>query len=339
MVRRTPARPPRRRLRGKAALAVAMVLALAAGEDALAAPYVGEGTAPIADGGDRIGPRREALKKARAAALEAALAELGAVDPEGRSRILATAAAWTSAYRILRQSDDGATATVEVEVEIDLPRLEKLLAGAATPASGAPPPRLGEIRIDGCGDEVDQGGVRELMVARGLASVEGPAPGVMRVALRCEELGEVHQARAHGAKVSLSTQVDGAPPQVSDALAFAADPSAAALEALRSALAGLSDTIRRERDTTIALEIAAPWPAARIRRLERAIRSSVVGVRSVGVGGITRGGAVILRIDGGDALVAEDLAARVQALKVPGAPLRIVEVQGPRRIAATFSAE
>ncbi|MEZ4382816.1 MAG: hypothetical protein R3A79_15890 [Nannocystaceae bacterium] len=318
---------------------MATVLALAVGEEALAAPYVGEGVAPIAEGGDRIGPRREALKKARTAALEAALAELGGVDPQGRSRILATAAAWTSAYRILRQSDDGATATVEVEVEIDLPRLEKLLAGAAAPTGGPPPPRLGEVQISGCGDEVDEVGVRELMVARGLATAESSSAGTLRVSLTCEDLGEVHQARAHGAKVSLSTQIDGAPANTSDALAFAEDASAAALEALRSALAGLSDALRRERDTAIALEIAAPWPAARIRRLERAIRSSVVGVRSVGVGGITPGGAVILRVDGGDALAAQDLAARVQALQVPGAPLRIVEVHGPRRIAATFAGE
>ncbi len=316
-------------------MAMTLVIGLAATGDALAAPYVGAGQAAIPEGGDRVGPRRDALIKARKAALEAALAELRGVDPAGRKRVLDSASAWTSAYRVLKQSDDGATATVEVEVEIDLPRIEKLLVGVGAPVGGVAPPRLGEVRGEACGDELATG-ARQLMAARDLASLEGEASAVMNVRLRCEALGEVYQARAHGSRVTISTQVGAEPPIQSTALAFAEDPQAAELEALRRALAELSEIVRKGRDTAISLEIAAPWPAARIRRLERAIGSSIVGVRSVSLGGITPQGAVILRIDGGSTLVAQDLAMRMEALRIPGAPLRILEVRDARRIAATF---
>ncbi len=303
--------------------------------NAHAAPYSGRGQAAIGEGGDRIAPRRQALQRARKAALEAALAELEGVDSGDRSRLLASSAAWTSAYRILQQSDDGATATVEVEVEIDLPRIEKLLRGAGEPVGGVMAPRFGELRGDGCGDEV-VAGVREQLLARGLVSVAAEAPTVMNLRLRCERLGEVYQARAHGSRVTIEAEISGAVPFKSVALAFAEEPSAAEFEALRRALGGLSEALYRGRDTSILLEIAAPWPAARVRRLQHAIGSSVVGVRSVSVGGITSGGAVILRIEGGEGLVAEQLAQRVRTLQIPGVPLRILRVKGPRRIAATF---
>lgn len=300
-----------------------------------AAPYTGSGQAAIAEGGDRIAPRREALKRARKAALGAALAELQGVDPGDRTRVLASSVAWTSAYRILKQSDDGATATVEVEVEIDLPRIEKLLRGAEESADGVKLPRLGELRGDGCGDEV-VAGVREQLLARGLVSVAQEAPTILNLRLRCEALGEVYQARAHGVRVTLEAEQSGAVPFKSTALAFAEDTSAAEFEALRRALVGLAKALHRSRDASISLEIAAPWPAAWVRRVQHVLGSSVVGVRSVSLGGITAAGAVILRVEGGEGLVAEDLARRVGTLQIPDVPLRILEVKGPRRISATF---
>ncbi len=316
-------------------LALVALLGSVSTANAHAAPYTGSGQAAIAEGGDRIAPRREALQRARKAALGAALAELEGVDPGDRTRVLASSAAWTSAYRILKQSDDGATATVEVEVEIDLPRIEKLLRGAGEPVDGVKLPRFGELRGDGCGDEVIAG-VREQLLARGLVSIAAEAPTVLNLRLRCEALGEVYQARAHGARVTLEAEISGAVPFKSTALAFAEDTSAAEFEALRRALVGLSEALHRGRDVSISLEIAAPWPAARVRRVQRALGSSVVGVRSVSVGGITAAGAVILRVEGGEGLGAEELAQRVATLRIPGVPLRILEVLGPRRIAATF---
>ena len=301
-----------------------------------AAPYVGRGQAAIGEGGDRIAPRKQALQRARQAALEAALAELEGIDPRDRTRMLASSAVWTSAYRVLQRSDDGATATVEVEVEIDLPRIEKLLRGADEPAAGVILPRFGELQSDACGDEV-VAGVREQLLARGLVSVNSAAPPVMNLRLRCEALGAVYQARAYGSRVTIEATIGGAVPFVGTALAFSEEPKAAELEALRRALGGLTEALVRARDTSIVLEIAAPWPAARVRRLQHAIGSSVVGVRSVSVGGITGSGAVVLRIEGGEGLLAEQLAQRVRTLQIPGVPLRILQVKSPRRIAATFN--
>lgn len=328
-------------------LPLALLGAFAAGTisapaDALAAPFAGEGTAAIPEGGDRQKSRRQALERARRAALEAAIAEIAAqgatVDPAARDRVLAAASAWTSSYRILRQGDDGATATIQVEAELDLPRLEKLLAPAASasaPASGPPPPVLGEVQADGCPDEL-VGHVGDHLLARGLVAAAGDGPRLL-VRLRCEPLGLVPQAQVHGARVRVKAGVPGDAGAEGEAIGFGGDPAAAASEGLRRALVGVGEGLHQGADSGIAITIEAPWPAARVRRVEKAIRDAVVGVRSVGVARIDPDGAVVLKIDA--SIDAEALAQRLRALTIPGAPLRVVGVDGPQRITATFAAE
>lgn len=307
---------------------------------ALAAPFAGEGTAAIPEGGDRQASRRQALERARRAALEAAIAEIaaqgGVVDPAARTRVLAGASAWTSAYRILRQGDDGATATIQVEVELDLPRLEKLLdpaASAPAPSAGPPLPVLGEVQAEGCPDEV-VGHVGEHLIARGLVAGAG-AGSRLDVRLRCEPLGWVAQAQVHGARVVVQAGVAGGEALRGEAIGFAGDPTAAAGEGLRRALVDVGEAYHRGADPAVAITLELPWPAARVRRVEKAIRDSIVGVRSVALAGVAADGAVVLRIDG--SLGVEALAQRLRALSIPGAPLRILSVDGPQRITATFA--
>ncbi|MEZ4453799.1 MAG: hypothetical protein R3B09_30365 [Nannocystaceae bacterium] len=334
----------RRRLRPplRAALTALAVVAgtLLGSVDALAAPFVGQGTAPIAEGGDRQAARKQATTKARKAALEAAIADMAtqgiAIDPGAKTRVIGSAAVWTSAYRILRQGDDGATATVEVEAEIDLPRLEKLLAPASTRPSdpGGPPLAvLAAVRPGQCPAEI-AAHVRDHLVARGLCVASGDGPS-LTLDLECEALGEVSQARVHGARVTVKASLAGDSPWQGEAVGFAADPAAAYAEALRGALFGVGESLRGGGDRAIHLAIERPWPAAQVRRLEKGIRDSVVGVRSVGVGGIEPDGSVVLRIDA--SIDAEALAQRLGALRVPGVGFRVVGVGGPKALSVTFA--
>jgi len=317
-------------------LGVALALALASAWEAAAAPFTGKGSAPLAEGSDRAAARTTALERARRAAVEAALAELsGSPTPAARAQVLATAAAWTSSYRLLAQQDDGATLTVEIAAEIDLGRLEKAVTPAAARPSARALPRLGAVTSEGCAGEL-AGELGRLLAARGvIAADDGAAEGSMEANLRCEALGLVSPMRAFGAAATVTLRIAGAPPLRGEARAFSGDPAAAERAAVARASEGLADSLQAE-DEGIMVRVAAPWPAARLRRLERAIAASVVGVRSVSVAGIAADGAVLLRVEG--SLAAGALASRLEGLATPGARLLRVSVRGERAIDAELEA-
>lgn len=311
------------------ALAALLVWALAL--PTAAAPYVGKGQAPVGEGADRAAARKVALERARKAALEAALAEMQGLAAGSRERAMTTASAWTSAYRVLSQTDDGATLSLEIEAEIDVARLEKAMRPGSAPAPTRPRPQLAAVDGEGCPPEV-VAALRDELVARGLVATSGGA-GEAKARVRCGSLGVVEPMRVHGASVTVEVQIDGALPVRGDAEAFGGDLLAAQHQALRRAAAGVADTLVSD-EGGVVLRVLAPWPAAKVRRLERAIGASVVGVRKVGVAGIEGDGTVRLRVDG--ELSAEDLASRVGALQVPGVKMRRVAPAGPGRVDAEF---
>jgi hypothetical protein len=121
------------------------------GTTALAAPFAGTGHAAIGGETDGLKARSQALERARRAALEAAIDQLGARDAATRKQVLANPGGWTGSYRVLQHSDDGATATAMVSVEIDTARLGKALAGPATGAPSDEPPLLPSLTVDATG--------------------------------------------------------------------------------------------------------------------------------------------------------------------------------------------
>jgi hypothetical protein len=309
---------------------VALSLAWASLGEAAAAPFTGKGSAPLAEGSDRAAARKTALERARRAAIEAALAELsGPLTPAARAQALTTAAAWTSSYRVLSQLDDGATLTVEIAAEIDLGRLEKAVTPAAAPQGARALPRLAAVSSEGCAGEL-AGELGRLLAARGvIAADDAAAAGSIEASLRCEALGQVSPARAFGAAATVTLRMAGSPPLRGEARAFSGDPAAAEREAVARVSAGLADSLQAEEEG-IVVRVAAPWPAARLRRLERAIAASVVGVRAVSVAGIAADGAVLLRVEG--SLAAAALASKLEGLATPGARLERVSVRGERLI-------
>jgi len=305
------------------AAALAALVALSSG-GALAAPFAGTGHAGISGNVDGLKARDQALERARKVALEAAIEQIGASDPTARKAVLAAPGVWTRSYRVLRQDDDGATATAVVSVEIDTARLAKALAapGAATSASSSLVvlPSL-ELKISECPPALE-GELRRALAAAGLVRdvAAGSAGPVLSASLECRTLGTVSYPRQVAVREEL--QLLGAAPSV--ATGFGEDAQAAASDAM-TRLIGLVTRDLAKKPDGLAIRVAAPWPAARVRRLERALRDSVVGVQSVRVGSIASDGSVTLQVEGG--LTAEELQARLPAVQVPGASLVVGEVE------------
>ena len=304
------------------------------------APFAGTGHAGIGGDVDGLKARGQALERARKAALEAAIDQVGGVEPAARKQVLAAPNVWTRSYRVLRQDDDGATATAVVSVEIDTAKLGKALAGpgagtgSATSSGGSGVmvlPGL-ELRSEGCprGLEAD---MKRALIGAGV--VRDVAPGsagpVLAASLQCTALGTVSYPRQTVVRAELAlrpTGTVGRPATTIAATGFGEDAQAAASDALGGpgGLQGqVAKTMSARPDAGVQLKISAPWPAARVRRLERALRDSVVGVQAVTVAGVGSDGAVTLRIDG--ALTAAELHTRLATVQVPGVALVVGEVE------------
>ncbi len=316
MVRRSP---------GPWSLAALAILAWAS--PVRAAPFGGTGHAAIGGKTDGLQARGQALERARKAALEAAIEQSGAVDPAARKRVLDESPVWTRAYRVLEQGDDGATATAVVSVEIDTARLAKALALPAAPAASAGP-ALVAVREEGCAEGTAEA-LAQKMIAGGLlrdgrgGTVSGGAARTLE--LRCRDLGAVRYP--HGVVVEAALALRGGAEATHTAVGFGADAAGATAEAVGRLYGHVAPTMSAQTSAGLRLRLTAPWPAARVRRLERAIAESVIGVQSVRVASIGGDGSVTLKIDG--ALSAEELHERLAAVQVPGASLVAVEVEAP----------
>lgn len=312
-----------------------MTLAIS-GQTALAAPFSGTGHAAIGGETDGLAARNQALERARRAALELAIDQHGAVDPGLRKQVLARPAAWTGSYRVLQQSDDGATATAVVSVEIDTARLAKALAvaGAAGAGSGLPPllPSLA-VQQDGCPAAIEAG-LRGGLIAAGVVRdvAAGSAGPVLSVSLQCRAAGMVRYPRQ--AVVRVAARWSGGRGLPDAAIGVGEDPAAAASDAAASLASRAAAVLSPGTGSGVALRLAGSWPAARVRRLERALRESVVGVEAVSVAGVASDGSVTLRVEG--ALTAEELHARLPAVTVPGATLVVGEVDGAHVVHASL---
>jgi hypothetical protein len=94
-------------------LAAGAVVALAVTPPAAAAPIEGTGRADIDPDKGVATARKRAIRRARRAALDTALSGVpGPVDKAARKAVRKRSEAWTGAYRILEQSDDGSAVTV-----------------------------------------------------------------------------------------------------------------------------------------------------------------------------------------------------------------------------------
>lgn len=304
---------------------IAVAVWLRAG-DAHAEPFRARGEASVEELGkeatiDRA--RVRAVHRARLDALNTALETLQTeIDRAAKKQVFGAADAWTGAYRIVGQSVAGGTVAVELEVDIDLPRLAKRLmprpVTKSEPLYAAP-----DVRADGSCPQPDTSMLDQL-VARGAVRERGGEPLQLRV--RCQGLGPVPHTFVHAARVELTATAGGRTIAEFREPGLGAGEPEAVGQALQRALDGLGAALSQHREGQIELRVESPLPAARVRRLERVIRESVLGVVNTEVVGLAPDGAVVLRVGG--QLQADALARRLEALSFPGFSLTIVDVEG-----------
>ncbi|MCH9682365.1 MAG: hypothetical protein K0V04_13085 [Deltaproteobacteria bacterium] len=298
---------------------------------ALAVPVVGAGTAKASETKkpDAARTRARALRRARHKALDVALKQVpGRVDPAARKAVRKAAEAWTGAYRVLSETHEGEQVRIEVEVEVDLVRLTKRVQ-VRDSGGGIPMFRLGDVSVAaGCGEApAVEEVVRSELSGQGAVTLEGgnKAP-TLDVTLGCDALGAVRHTYLHAAFVQISATADGATVAQLHAPAFGTAPSQAVAAGVQGALSDLAEALAAHRRGHVRVRVRSPMPSARIRRLETAMRNSVLGVSAVEVGAIERG-IVELHVRG--SLSPRALGKKLEALSLPGFSLAIVAVERP----------
>lgn len=322
--------------------AIALTVGVGAFE-AAAAPVRATGQAKASDTkSPSLGQTRDrALRRARRAALESALGQLaGPVDPAARKAVLETADAWTGAYRVLSEQSDGKDVSVELEVEIDLVRLQKRVTKREG-GGGGPAWALGDVgSAEGCGEAAAVAeSVRSELSAQGAVRAEaaagegegkakgkqGKAPA-LDVALDCLALGPVDHTYLHAVRVKATATADGRTIAEASAPAFATTPAEALTAGIGRALTDVASALTQQGSGRVRLRVQSPMPAVRVRRLEAAMRNSMLGVDEVEVGAVSKG-MVELHVRG--ELSAKALSRALGQLALPGFSLTIVRVEPP----------
>jgi hypothetical protein len=323
-------------------VAGAIALGFAAQAEAEAAPVRGTGQAKASEtkSPSVSETRARALRRARRAALEAALRQVaGPVDPSARKAVLDSADAWTGAYRVLSEQSDGQSVDIEVEVEVDLVRLTKRVAKRAA-VDSRPLFRLGQVgATEGCGEaEALAAVVRAELSGQGgvaLAAAEGDPPSkskkqdvapALDVALDCRALGPVQHMLLHAVRVRVTATAEGRTITEVSTPAFAATPAEALTAGIQRALTDASAQLVARRHGHVRVRVQSPLPAVRLRRLETAMRNSLLGVDEVALGAVGKG-VVELHVRG--ELSAKALARGLGELSLPGFSLSVVAVEPP----------
>lgn len=325
---------------------VAAAIALGVGGSALAveaAPLRGTGQAKASEtkSPSLSQTRARALRRARRAALEAALRQLsGPVDPAARKAVLDAADSWTGAYRVLSEQGNGQDVDIEVEVEVDLVRLQKRVAKRED-GGGRPSWTLGDVgSAESCGEAVALGEVvrTELSAQGGVAAEGAEAAGsagkgkgaakapALDVALDCQPLGAVDHTLLHAVRVRVTATADGRTVAEASTPAFASTPQEAMAAGVQRALSDVAGALVTHRSGHVRVRVQSPMPAVRIRRLETAMRNSVLGVDEVQVGAVSNG-VVELHVRG--ELSAKALSRALGQLSLPGFTLTVVRVEPP----------
>jgi hypothetical protein len=316
---RSGSRTARARAAGRIALTLGLIAGawLSAAAPASADPLVARGSSPSAAGGQA---RAKATSAARRAALELALDEIArttAVDAAARRAVLAQAEVWTGAYRVLGQTDLDGTLAIELEVEVDLPRLRKRVL-PADPGGASNGLRWSRFEARGC-DGVDVDSLRVRLVAAGIVR-EGTATAggrALTLALTCSLEGAVPHTFLTTGRARVDAAIDGKPRARVGAFGFASSPIAALADALDRATDELTRELELPARGGTRLLVRSKAPGSALRELERRLREAVEGVTRVDFDGLEPDGTLRLHVFG--AFDTATLASRLDQLAVPGA--------------------
>ncbi len=236
---------------------------------------------------------------------------------------------WTGAYRILAEHAGADEVSVELEIDIDLARLAKRVTPAGPPSKSAPRYRLGQLDIEeACGLSSEVLG--EELAAAGVALEATDKASALDVTLHCETLGPVPNTLLRGVRVRGVATARGRELASSSVAGFGVDDDSARAQAVGRLLDDIAAAVAVRSRPGVELRVESPHPAARVRRLQRVLRDSVIGVRGAKVVGVDADGAVRLAVAG--KLQAKQLSRALQALSLPDFSLTIVGIDGPHAL-------
>jgi len=297
---------------------------------AAAQPFRGSGTsAPDAKDKTPTDPRTRALDKARRVALEAALAELGRTSGKltksTKKSILANTSAWTGSYRVVSENASGTGVVIEVEVEIDLARLRKRTESGGTTVA-VPLFTLEGIDMDsGCEPLATiRARIEDELVVAGAVGTGG-AP--LRLEAKCKALGPVPHTFEHAARIEVVASSGGVTAAATEVDGFAKSPAEALGAAAAQAAAQLGASLALHRRGRVMLRVGGGRPSVKLRRLERALVQSVMGVSAVELSRVDAQGRVVFSVLG--VADAQALAQALQSLQSPGVSTSVTAIEGP----------
>ena len=314
-------------------LAIAAVVAWPALAEA--APVIGVGEAKGSEWKnppDASVVRKRALRRARTKAIAAELDQRRGVDKAARKDVMGSHSSWTSAYRIVRETRSGDAIRIQIEVDVDLQRLAKRVSASGATSTGTKPRfALGTVKASAsgnCGDpQVLQQRVAEELAAVGaITTTAEPGAAPVDLLVTCERLGAVRYTHMHAAKVEITAATDAHAVAAVTRESFGEDDDAAVEAGLSQALFSVGARLAEHQRGRITVKIEASGPGDRVRRLERAIRDKVMGVRNVEVSGLQPGTiALSLTTD----LAVAKLAKRLSALSLPDFSVTILATEEP----------
>lgn len=324
--------------RAKVGMAFGVVVAalLGGASPVLAEPVVAQAEVGAADANaPKSGPLQDrAILAARRAALVLALDEVPSTgeDASQRGVILSRYQLWTSSYRVLEVAPTAAGMRVQVEVEIDVPRLQKQLSlkkddGQAVYAWGRAHVQ-GECSAPEMQEEAIQAALQDLGVLR------ADAPATLSMQLTCKSLGPVSFTRFVAAKVEARVKFGDREERLSRS-GFATEPERAQASAYAELFNGLVDRLAADSALELRIRVHEPWPASRLRHLERVLRESIPGVQSAQLLGVTGQGDAILSVK--SSLSANRLGESLSQVRFPGFDIEELRVQSKRSMSIRWS--
>jgi hypothetical protein len=271
-----------------------------------AAPFEGAGAAAHGERGGEALARasKEARKAALAAAIEAASTDVN-VRAEQLRQVNEDWANWTGAYRVAAVDRTPTQVLARIEVDVDIPRLKKVLASSPLPGAEATFV-WGGVSMSGCSAVTTPTQVYATLLDAGLvemvedsqtASLDGAGGRSLKVSLSCSDTGDVAFTYLRGGKARFVATVNEVKVAQAVGVGLGASATEAAAMAVREGIEELKMALARQAAAGVRLTLKGVWRSANVEGITRRIQDAVRGVESVRVFEVNAVGEVVLGVE------------------------------------------
>jgi hypothetical protein len=212
---------------------------------------------------------------------------------------------WTGAYRVASVDRTPTQVLARIEVDVDIPRLKKVLA--SSPVSGEHATFVwGGVSMSGCSAVTTPTQVYATLVEAGVVGragsaenspIEGERGRSLTVSLSCSDTGDVAFTYLRGGKARFVATVDDVQVAQAVGVGLGASVTEAAAMAVREGLDELQMALARQGAAGIRLTLKGFWRSSDVEGMARRIRDAVRGAQSVRVFEINADGEVVLGVE------------------------------------------